>query len=154
MQSHSLHHVHSGWGDAAIDGLLAGVMAGLLMAALLLVAGVLAGRSWEDVLRQFDPGLVPMPFVGAVTQLAVSGVYGIIFGCLWQPTHRVWRRLPGWLVGLVYGLLLWQLAITVVAARPNSGGGWLQGILPVPWAAAHLVYGLTLGWLVSRLHNH
>ena len=136
MQTHSLHHNKSGWGDAAVDGLISGVAAGLLMAVFLLVAGGLGGKSVADVLRQFDPGARPAPLTGAVTHLAVSGVYGILFASLWRPLGRVWGRLPAWLVGLAYGLLLWLLAATITAARANVGGGWLQGIPPAELAAA------------------
>jgi hypothetical protein len=153
MQTQSLHHTKSGWGDAAVDGLISGVVAGLLMAVFLLVAGGLGGKGFADVLRQFDPGAVPAPLTGAVTHLAVSGVYGILFASLWRPLGRAWGRLPAWLVGLVYGLLLWLLAATITAARAGPGTGWLQGIPPAQLAAAHLVYGLTLGWLVQRLQR-
>jgi hypothetical protein len=154
MQTHTWHHTHSSWGDAAVDGLLSGVAAGLLMAGFLVAAGIIGGESWDWVLRQFDPGLTPTPLMGAVTHLAVSGVYGILFASLWRPLARVWSHLPAWLAGLVYGLLLWLLAATVTAARANSGGDWFQGIPPAQLVAAHLLYGLCLGWLVGRLQNH
>jgi hypothetical protein len=154
MQTQSLHHTRSSWGDAAVDGLISGVAAGLLMAVFLLAAGGLGGRGWEDILRQFDPSVGPSPLTGAVTHLAVSGVYGILFASLWRPLARWWRRVPAWLVGLVYGLLLWLLAATVTAARSSASGGWLQGIPPAQLAAAHLVYGMALGWLVRRLQHH
>ncbi len=153
MQTHTWHHTHSSWGDAAVDGLLSGVAAGLLMAGFLMAAGIIGGESWDWVLRQFDPGQIPAPLTGAITHLAVSGVYGILFASLWRVVHQAWGRLPAWLAGLVYGLLLWALAATVTAARANTGGDWFQGIPPAQLAAAHLLYGLSLGWLVSRLQK-
>ncbi len=147
------HRTKSGWGDAAVDGLLSGVAAGVLMASFLLVAGWTAGRSWDWVLRQFDPGLTPAPLTGAVTHLAVSGVYGLLFGSLWRPMARAWRWLPGWLAGLGFGMLLWLLALMVTSARLSSGGAWLQGIPPAQLAVAHGIYGLALGWLVSRFKS-
>ena len=153
MPTHSWHHTKSGWGDAAVDGLLSGVVAGLLMALFLLGAGWIGGQSWDWVLRQFDPGAAPAPLTGLVTHLAVSGVYGLLFASLWRPLARWWGRLPAWLAGLVYGLLLWLLALTVTAARANLGQGWLQGFPPAQLAAAHLLYGLALGWLVNRLRS-
>ena len=154
MQTHTLHRTQSGWGDAAVDGLLSGVAAGLLMAGFLTSAGLIGGQSWEGVLRQFDPGAMPAPLAGAVTHLAVSGVYGILFASLWRPLTRLWGRLPGWLAGLVFGCLLWLLAATVTAARAASGAQWLQAIPPAQLAIAHLLFGLALGWLVSRRQNH
>jgi hypothetical protein len=79
METHTWHHTQSSWGDTAVDGLLAGVGAGALMAAFLLAAAGMAGQDWQSVLRQFDPGLTPAPLTGLVTHLAVSGVYGILF---------------------------------------------------------------------------
>src|SRR5439155_8205458 len=99
MQTQSIHHTKSGWGDAAVDGLISGVAAGLLMAIFLLAAGWIGGRGLADVLRQFDPGPVPAPLTGAITHLAVSGVYGILFASLWRPLKRAWARLPAWLLG-------------------------------------------------------
>jgi hypothetical protein len=154
MQTHSVHQTKSGWGDAAVDGLICGVAAGLLMAIFLLVAGWLGGRGLADVLRQFDPGAVPAPLTGAITHLAVSGVYGILFGSLWRPLGRAWASLPAWLLGLAYGVLLWLLAASITAARAGLGAGWLQGIPAAQLAAAHLIYGLALGGLVQRLQRH
>lgn len=151
--THMWHHTQSGWGDAAVDGLLSGVAAGALMVTFLLLAGWAAGHSWDWVLRQFDPGLTPAPLTGAVTHLAVSGVYGILFAGLWRPVARAWPWLPGWLAGLGFGLLLWLLALLVTSARSGAGGGWLQGIPVVQLAAAHALYGLALGWLVSRFKS-
>jgi hypothetical protein len=54
---------------------------------------------------------------------------------------------------LTHGLLLWVLAITVMSARASFGGGWAQGIPPAQLAAAHVIYGMSLGWLVRRLQN-
>ncbi len=153
MQTQSLHHTKSGWGDAAVDGLISGVAAGLLMAVFLLVAGAFGGKGLADVLRQFDPGAGPAPLTGAVTHLAISGVYGILFASLWRPLARVWVRLPVWLFGLIYGLLLWLLAAAVTAARAGLGAGWLQGISAAQLAVAHLIYGLALGWSVRRLQR-
>ena len=154
MQTQSLPNTKSSWGDAAVDGLISGVAAGLLMAVFLLGAGGLAGLGWEAVLRQFDPGVTPSPLTGAVTHLAVSGVYGILFASLWRPLGRFRGALPAWLAGLVYGVLLWLLAATITGARAGQGGGWLAGIPPLQLAVAHLVYGLCLGWLVRRLQRH
>jgi hypothetical protein len=151
MDTHTWHQKKSGWGDAAVDGLLSGAAAGVLMAAFLLAAGWTAGQSWDWVLRQFDPGPTPSPLTGAVTHLAVSGVYGILFGSLWRPISRISGRLPAWLAGLAYGLLLLALAVMITSARATfGGGGWLQGIPPAQLAAAHTIYGLSLGWLVGR----
>jgi len=153
METKTLNHTHTGWGDAAVDGLLSGVAAGAVMAAYLLAAGWAAGRGWDWVLRQFDPGAAPTPFIGAATHLAVSGVYGLAFGGLWRPIARVWRRPRPWLAGLSYGLLLWLLALAVLSSRSSGGSAFLAGFGPLPLAVAHAVYGLALGWLVGRFQR-
>ena len=154
MDTHTWRQTKSSWGDAAVDGLLSGAFAGVLMAAFLLVAGWTAGQSWEWVLRQFDPGPEPTPVTGIVTHLAVSGVYGILFGSAWRPMSRILRRLPAWLAGLAYGLLLLLLAVMVTSARATLGAGtWLQGLPAAQLAIAHAIYGLSLGWLVSRFQR-
>jgi hypothetical protein len=153
MQTHTWRRTQSGWGDAAVDGLLSGVAAGVLMAVLLLAAGALGGHGWDWVLRQFDPGAAPTPLMGAVTHLAIAGVYGILFASLWRLIAPIGGRLPAWLAGLIFGVLLWLLAAGVNTARANLGGGWLLGIPAAQLAAAHLLYGASLGWLVSRREN-
>jgi len=145
MPTQSVANTKASWGNVAVDGLMSGVAAGLLMAAFLLAAGSLAGPGWEAVLRQFDPGSTPTPLTGAITHLAVSGVYGILFASLGRPLRRYWAGRPAWLAGLVYGLLLWLLAAAITAAPTGQGGGWMQAIPPMPLAVAHLLYGLALG---------
>jgi hypothetical protein len=58
---------------------------------------------------------------------------------------RLLARLPGWLVGLVYGLLLLALAMNVLLP------GLRSALQEMPWgvlAVGHLVYGVVLGWRV------
>jgi hypothetical protein len=138
-------------GDAAVDGLLSGVAAGLVMAVVLVGLGVLRGIGWLEILGQFDPSISAQPFVGVLTHLAVSGVYGAIFGVLWRLGTRRLPGLPTWLAGLLFGLGLWLVAITLTAARGAADGGWLAGIPPADFALAHGLYGLALGWLSARV---
>ncbi len=139
------------WGDAAVDGLLAGVAAGLVMAAYVLVVGLLAGRTWQAILAQFDPGLSPLPLTGALTHLAVAGVYGALFGVAWRALLRAWPRLPAMAAGLAFGLALWALAALVTSSRPS--GEWLRALPAVHLAVAHLLYGSLLGVTLQRLHR-
>jgi len=134
------------FGDALVDGLFAGLGAGLMMAVFLVFSGLLLGTPAETTLARFDPNGGISPFVGGMLHLAVSGIYGMIFA--------VAGRLPGlrskrwhWLVGLFYGALLWGIAYNVLL--PSTGSS-LRQIAPVHFAAAHMVYGLVVGLLTAR----
>ncbi len=136
-------------GDAAVDGLMNGVAAGLVMALYLMLAEGLGGRAPWEVLPAFDPSSQGSPLVGLVMHLAVSGVYGTVFGALWKLSRSpVSARLPGWLVGAGYGLLLFGIALAVVL--PGAAPA-LKAIPVLHFAIAHLLYGLTLGSLMARL---
>jgi hypothetical protein len=144
-------HTHVSFGDSAVDGLLAGAGAGLLMAVYLTAAGVVSGQSLAAILAQFDPSPDPSPATGALAHLAVAGVYGVIFALAWNGLRRIWPVGPGWLAGLVYGVLLWGVALLLLrlpgGATPES---WLAGVAPIHLAVAHWLYGLVLGWLLGR----
>ena len=133
------------WGDAAVSGLLAGILAGVVMAGFLAAAGFVGGGTVADVLSHFSAGDGSSPISGLLTHLAVSGVYGIGWGYL----LRIVRRLivaPAWLVGLAYGVLLFLLAQGVFLVGPTL----LTGIPPLQFLIAHAIYGLTLGLSTAR----
>ena len=69
-------------GDTAVNGLIAGILAGLVMAAYLVLSGVLSGFSPAVMLGRFDPGMDGRWLIGTLAHLAVSGVYGVIFASL------------------------------------------------------------------------
>jgi hypothetical protein len=134
-------------GDAAVDGLLAGIGAGLLMSAYLILAAWGAGEDLGAVLSRFDPNPDASPLTGTLMHLAVAGVYGIVFGLARRFSPRRWQRVPSWFAGLVYGWLLVLLAWGVVlpgAASPLLDMGFAR------LAGAHAVYGLALGILLDR----
>jgi hypothetical protein len=134
-------------GDAAVDGLLAGAGAGVLMAVYLAGAGLAAGEPVGVMLGRFDPGGTGAAVTGALAHLATAAVYGVLFGLAWHAVRR-WRRgLPGWLAGLAYGVALLALANGVFLPLTNPA---LAEIPPVHLWAAHLAYGLVLGMLVGR----
>ena len=143
MNIQSVSKTERGWGDAAVDGLLAGVAAGVLMAIYVLVIGLLGGTGWAEVLAQFDPSTDPQPVTGALTHLAVAGVYGAIFGLVWRLVSALWPRLPGWLGGLAFGLVLWGLAMAVTAS--GAMGDWMRTVAPIHFLVAHVLYGIALG---------
>jgi hypothetical protein len=136
-------------GEAAVDGLLAGVGAGVLMAAYLALAGLTVGVGPDEWLGRLDPSGTTSPAIGGLAHLAVAGVYGAFFGSAWRLTPRRPRGLAwGLLCGPAYGLALWLVAVT---ASASTGGLSPFGELPAGHlVAAHCVYGLTLGALFQR----
>ena len=78
-------------GDAAADGLLKGIVAGVVMAAYLVLAGLVVGEGPGTVLARFTPGEETSVVTGTLVHLAVSAVYGALFGAIW---HMVRRRQP------------------------------------------------------------
>jgi hypothetical protein len=129
-------------GDAAVDGLLAGIAAGIVMAAYLV--GVSLFGEGVAVLNRFDPSGAS-PVVGTLMHLAVSGVYGAVFGIVSNWIRRF--NVPAWLSGLTFGLVLFALAVTIILPSSRSA---LAGISSLHFGIAHLVYGLVVGWVVSR----
>jgi hypothetical protein len=142
-------------GEVAVDSLVSGILAGVGMALYLVVVGVILGDEPGLVLRRFDPASGSSPLSGALAHLAVSGVYGMVYGLAWRPLARsrlrtgaLGRWLP-WLAGLAYGFVLLLVAETVT----HRLSGTSSPLLDIPFlhlALAHLIYGLVLSFLVGR----
>jgi hypothetical protein len=136
-------------GDAAVDGLLAGTGAGMAMAATLVAGGLLAGEGPAAVLARFDPSGTASPLTGTLMHLAVSAVYGLLFGVLLRliARGRPVRRRIAVLAGLVFGLVLLLLAQALLA---TPSGAALRMIPASHFTIAHLIYGGVLGGLAGR----
>lgn len=135
-------------GDAAVGGLLHGLMAGLAMAGVFVAAGLLRGKGPTETLAAFTLSGQPVAanaLTGLLGHLAVAGVYGLVWGVAWRAVGRR-TAIPAWLAGLVYGLLLWGVAQVLV----RSLGASLAAIAPWALLAGHLVYGALLGFLSRR----
>ncbi len=129
-------------GDRAVDGLLAGLAGGTAMAVYLILAGLLAGTGAGEVLSRFGPQSVN-PVQGALTHLAVSGIYGALFGTVAGSRDG---RVPIWVRGSIYGIVLFLLAHYVLL--PGSVTPLAE--MPVNhFFMAHVVYGLALGIVIS-----
>lgn len=133
--------------DAAAEGLLSGIAAGALMAASLIGLGMVSGDAPAAILGRFDPGGGASPLAGGLTHLAVSGVYGILFGLGWNLVRRRRPALPAWVGGLVYGMALLGLAKMLLLPGTSSP---LEEIPTTQFAIVHAVYGLSLGLLTGR----
>ncbi len=136
-------------GEAAVEGLLGGSLAGAAMLAYLMVIGLARGESVVEVVGRFDPGASGSPLIGLLAHLAVAGVYGALFGGGWRlaPFRRRFDRRLSLVCSLAYGLALWALAQGVLLPIWGSA---LRAVPLVHFAAAHAVYGLTLGLLFRR----
>lgn len=135
------------FGDSAVDGLLAGMAAGLVMAVVMAVVGLMQGEPVLTLLRRFAPGEEATALAGLLAHMAVSSVYGLVFALL----RRSWPWRRGWpvpVVGLLYGIGLLLLAQTVLLRSSDLTLAELPaGVL----VAGHVVYGLVLGWLLSKI---
>lgn len=139
-------------GDVAVDGLLAGMAAGVVMAAWLVLAGLLGGEGPVAVLGRFDPGAGGSPLIGALMHLAVAGFYGVGLALILRVLagRRMAANRARWLLGAVYGLILWLAARLVVLPGLNQA---LGDIATLNFLGAHLLYGLLLGYLLGRHQN-
>ncbi|MDQ4074766.1 MAG: DUF1440 domain-containing protein [Chloroflexota bacterium] len=134
-------------GDAAVDGLLGGLGGGIVMGIYLLGVSLLMGESPLVMLARFAAD-TQGPTSGALMHLAVSAVYGTLFGLIWSVIGRRWPDKPTVVAGVVYGLLLWLMANTLLL--PGSASS-LQQIPSPHFAIAHLLYGLTLGYSLHHM---
>ncbi len=129
-------------GDAAISGLFGGLLGGLAMALVILLFSLAAGQG-PAYLGYFSTNTPFPPIQGLLMHLAVSSIYGMLYGLMlfWTRLERL--KVPGWLAGLIYALLLWVFAVTVLLPAAQSL------MLRLPWYVffgGHVAYGLVLGW--------
>ncbi len=138
-------------GDAAVNGLFGGLVAGVGMAIALVTTGLVTGSSGASTLARFDPSNSSQALTGTLAHLAVSGTYGLIFGLIWSTATRLMRMHPSLrqtiLAGGGYGLMLWLAAHFVLLPGTQSP---LRELAIWQFLSAHLVYGLLLGWRVGR----
>jgi len=139
--------------QAILDGLFSGFGAGAGMALFMLVVGFASGLGPRDVLVGFSPGPNAGPLAGIVTHLAVSGVYGLIFGLLdyfvFQHIRIMSFPWRGLILGGAYGSILWLFAVGFVL---SSNSPMLE-FPAIGLVAAHLVYGMILGVLIGRTRS-
>ncbi len=129
-------------GDTAVSGLFHGLLGGLAMGAVIVLFSLASGNGL-GYLGFFSSGPAVAPLQGLVGHLAVSAIYGMLYALLrrWFGLRRL-ERLPGWLAGLIYALLLWAFAIRILLPAANSP------FLSISWVvffSAHIAYGLVLG---------
>lgn len=135
-------------GDVAVEGLFSGLIAGLIMALYLILAGLTYGESLIGTLSRFATDEGSTPLVGLLLHLGVSGVYGIFYdlGCQFTLRRRANVLSPLWAgaIGGFYGFLLLVLARYVLL--PSTGSP-IREIPVLHLSIAHLVFGVALGLL-------
>ena len=147
--SQPLMRARSSIGDVAVDGLLNGVAAGVVMAIYVMISGVLTGAGLAATLSAFDLGQGASPVRGALIHLAVAAIYGTVFSLIYRLLER--RRPIGrggtMIMGVTYSLGLWLITQIALASGIHVA---LSSLPAVHLAAAHALFGLTLGWLIGR----
>ena len=144
---HQTESKRSGLWDAAAGGIFPGLLGGIAMALLLVAASSLSGRTPSQVLGGFDPAN-SLPLRGALMHLAVSCVYGVLFGILVRLVpSRLRLALGSPLLGVFYGLLLWLVAVSVLH---QAAAALLAASAPAVFLLAHLLYGLILGLVAGQ----
>ena len=141
-QSKNLSVRKHGAGDAVVDGLLRGIVAGLAMAAVLIFLELLQGQSAGTTLGRFGLNGPATPVAGLLGHLAVAAVYGGMWGLVWLAVRR-WLPMPAWLAGLIYSLVLFALGQVLLRAA----GSPLLVLSALSLVLAHGAYGLVLGLL-------
>lgn len=88
-------------GDYAVDGLFAGFWAGAAMAIFLALVGLVDGRPPLETIAYFDPTAAGSWLTGAFSHLAVSAIYGLVFGLLLDSHFETQRQIgfPGSVLG-------------------------------------------------------
>jgi hypothetical protein len=147
--SQPLIRTRSSVGDTAVDGLLNGVVAGVVMAIYLVTSGVLTGVGIATILSAFDLGQGTSPVRGVLIHLAMAAIYGMVFSLIYRliGRGRSIGRSGSVMIGLVYGLLLWVITQIAFATGVNVA---LSSLPAMHLAVAHVIYGAALGWLAGR----
>lgn len=135
--------------NLAVDGLIYGLIGGFAMYIILAATALFSGDSPASILARFNTGGLTSPLRGMIGHLAVSAIYGTLFGVLvWPLLSRFasWKAM-GWISGLAYAGLLFVLSQVAVLPLTNSP----LGQIPIwQWGLGHAVYGLVLGALFAR----
>ena len=128
----------------------AGLLAAALMGAAAMMLAPLAGLGfWEPLRLIASPllgraaleGVLPV-FVGLMLHMMMGAALGVAY------VYLVPKGAWGPLGGLAYGLLVWAGATLVMGHLAPL----LARLMPYwVFAAAHLVYGASLGWLLRPL---
>jgi hypothetical protein len=137
--------------DAVIDGLFNGIQAGLLMGMYLALVLIASRQGVGPFLNVLSQATGSSPLTSVFFHLAVSGIYGTLFGGIskllsikWPDSTSTW---PSQGMGVIFGALLYLFASTILLPETKE---LLQGLQPIHFLIAHLIYGWALGLLMSN----
>jgi hypothetical protein len=137
--------------DVIIDGLFNGIQAGLLMGTYLAVALIASRQGLAPFLNDLSQLTGTGPLTSVFFHLAVSGIYGALFGGIsklvsikWPASTSAW---PNQGLGVIFGALLYLFANTILLPETRE---LLKGLQPIHFLIAHLIYGWALGLLMSN----
>ena len=136
--------------NSAVDGLFAGLLGGVAMLLGLAAVVFLSSNVQGGLLERFSSNdQLTSPLQGLFNHLAVSSIYGVLFGVLVWPVLRRFATLPliGWVGGALFGLLLFLISKTALLAGTDSP---LEQLPLWGWAFGHIIYGLVLGGQFTR----
>lgn len=144
-------NVSIGKGRMAVDGALAGILSGIVMALVATIHSASVGAGFWTPVRAiagtfygenaFTGGFGPV-LAGLVTHIIVSAGFGAIFGLMVRPTTRTSVAATS---GLLYGIAIWFTMTYIVLPLVNP---LMLGIVRPAmgwWFLEHLVYGGVLG---------
>jgi uncharacterized membrane protein YagU involved in acid resistance len=145
-------------GEIVGFGILAGVVAALIMGVYALVASawmgqgfftplygiaspLIGGKEMETSMMQgvyfnFGPALL-----GLIVHLLWGGLYGAIFGLIWSRVGG--SGAPAIAAGVVYGLVVMVFMSLVVL--PLVGAGGMPAMIGYSFGIEHALFGLVLG---------
>lgn len=147
-------------GDWVLLGILAGVVAGIAMAVFEMIAAAAMGMSALAPLRmiagivlgssalgpEIDVGLTVL--VGVLVHLALSALYGAIFGAGVASFAQLRRSKPAILTaGAVFGLVLWLVNFYLFA--PALFPWFTEANALVQFVAHTFFFGAVLGGVVD-----
>ena len=115
-----------GISNLAVDGLIYGLISGIAMVLSLAAFALLSGESPGAYMERFSTGELTSPMQGLLSHLAVSAIYGALFGALiWSVLVRFSSaKIISIIGGLVYAALLLMLAQTAIL--PGTGSPLAQ----------------------------
>lgn len=138
-------------------GAVAGLIAGALWAALLMIHDSVTGLGgWLPVrniaavwygVGAFVGGAAVL-VAGLITHSVVSLAWGAVLG-LFVGRQRTLGAAAG--IGLFYGALVWAIMTFLVLTWSNPDMYARVMVTPWWWLGAHLLYGLVLGLLIPPL---
>lgn len=138
-----------GLGILAVDGLIYGLVSGVAMVLGLAAMALFSEGGPGTLLARFNADGLTSPVLGLMSHLAVSAIYGLLYGVLVWPILRRITPVPAsaWIGGLLYAGFLFLLAQIAILPGTNSPLGQIPSW---EWAVGHVIYGLVLGGLFAR----